>query len=571
MGSALGGVAKVAGGFIVAEGLMSMGGFLKDAAQAAAEDEQATARLEQALRNVGGSFDENVAKINDRIKVGEKLAFSDDDVRDSFQKLVASTGDVDEALSRQTLAMDFARGAGIPLAQASTLLGKVTAENVEVFKRMGITIGEGATEAEAMAVIQAKFGGQSEAYAKSTAGQFEVTKLKMGELKEQIGAQLLPVMTKMGSLLVEEVIPKIEQFAGFWEANVQPKIAAFVAWVQPKIAEFGAIIQAEFVKFQGYYEKDVKPAFDNIMAAVSAVVAFIAANWPQIAAIIEPVMLQVKAVVETVMGIVQNVITLVLNVISGDWSAAWQNIQNILSLAWEFIKATVTNSMELVKGLLAAGWALIQSLIGAAWEGIKAAVSAGIENVVRFMSELPGKVMSAIASLAGMLWDEGVKALTNLRDGAASMVGSLMGYIGDIPGRIAGAIGDLGGLLWQKGKDLIQGMVNGMRSVSIPNPLGMIPGGGFVGKIPGFAGGVENFRGGLAIVGESGPELVSLPRGASVHTAQESRAMLSGMGSSGGVTVNIQNVNATNADEARRAGANIGYSISSGLAARGLG
>jgi len=35
-------------------------------------------------------------------------------------------------------------------------------------------------------------------------------------------------------------------------------------------------------------------------------------------------------------------------------------------------------------------------------------------------------------------------------------------------------------------------------------------------RVPGFAGGVENFGGGLAIVGERGPELVNLPRGSSV-------------------------------------------------------
>ena len=37
------------------------------------------------------------------------------------------------------------------------------------------------------------------------------------------------------------------------------------------------------------------------------------------------------------------------------------------------------------------------------------------------------------------------------------------------------------------------------------------------GVIPGFAGGVDNFRGGLSgVVGERGPELVNLPRGSSV-------------------------------------------------------
>lgn len=35
-------------------------------------------------------------------------------------------------------------------------------------------------------------------------------------------------------------------------------------------------------------------------------------------------------------------------------------------------------------------------------------------------------------------------------------------------------------------------------------------------RVPGFAGGVNNFEGGMALVGELGPELVNLPRGASV-------------------------------------------------------
>lgn len=39
---------------------------------------------------------------------------------------------------------------------------------------------------------------------------------------------------------------------------------------------------------------------------------------------------------------------------------------------------------------------------------------------------------------------------------------------------------------------------------------------GFRGKLPGFAGGVKNYGGGMAIVGERGPELVNLPGGSDV-------------------------------------------------------
>jgi hypothetical protein len=42
-----------------------------------------------------------------------------------------------------------------------------------------------------------------------------------------------------------------------------------------------------------------------------------------------------------------------------------------------------------------------------------------------------------------------------------------------------------------------------------------------------FAGGVRNFAGGMAVVGEQGPELVRLPTGSNVYSNQESRNMVS--------------------------------------------
>ena len=73
-------------------------------------------------------------------------------------------------------------------------------------------------------------------------------------------------------------------------------------------------------------------------------------------------------------------------------------------------------------------------------------------------------------------------------------------------------------------------------------------------KIPGFAGGTKFAPGGPAIVGERGPELVNLPRGAQVIPNHQIRApqmpRLAGMGGGGGnvnapVTIHID---ATGAD-----------------------
>lgn len=222
-GSALADIAKGAASFAIGGAITQLPGMMLDFAKSAAEDEKATARLGQTIKNLGGDFDAISGQVNDAIDAGQKLAFSDDDVRDSFQSLAVATGSAEEALKRQQMAMDLARGAGIPLATASKMLGKVTEENVDAFKKLGINIAEGASEAEALAAVQKKFAGQADAYAKSTAGQFEQAQLALGEIQESIGSALLPVLTAVGKALADN-LPAIQAFVGALAEGVGAKV-----------------------------------------------------------------------------------------------------------------------------------------------------------------------------------------------------------------------------------------------------------------------------------------------------------------------------------------------------------
>lgn len=56
-------------------------------------------------------------------------------------------------------------------------------------------------------------------------------------------------------------------------------------------------------------------------------------------------------------------------------------------------------------------------------------------------------------------------------------------------------------------KDAVNGVINKISNIKFPSPPGWIPG---------FARGVKNFVGGMALVGENGPEIVKLPKGADV-------------------------------------------------------
>ena len=69
----------------------------------------------------------------------------------------------------------------------------------------------------------------------------------------------------------------------------------------------------------------------------------------------------------------------------------------------------------------------------------------------------------------------------------------------------------------------------GKLSFKAPDWVPVIGGKGFsVPKIPKFEQGVRDFQGGLAVVGEAGPEVVALPRGSSVYSNQESQQMAAG-------------------------------------------
>ena len=275
LGSALGGVASTAAGFAIGQGLAALPGLLTDAAKAAVEDEQATARLSQALANLGGDVAANTAAVNERIEAGQKLAYTDDEIRNSFQVLAAATGDSAKALERQKLAMDLARGAGISLEAATKLVSKSNEENVNAFRRLGIAVKDGATEAEVLAMVQAKFAGQADTYAQSSKGQMEAFSIAIDELKEGLGGALLPLIGQFGSLLSANM-PTIQAVAKLLTEGIAAGADLAGKALGPVIAalqEFGSTALPVLQTFAGIvrqvFEGDLASAFQNWVALLS--------------------------------------------------------------------------------------------------------------------------------------------------------------------------------------------------------------------------------------------------------------------------------------------------------------
>lgn len=187
--------------------------------------------------------------------------------------------------------------------------------------------------------------------------------------------------------------------------------------------------------------------------------------WPTLVPVLTVVFSVIKTTVITALNVVKDVIKLVTAVINGDWGKVWEQIKNIGITIWNGIK---TNA-----GVI---FGAIGKVIG-------------------------DKVQSAKNTLSGIL--DGIKGkFSSAFNGIKDIVDKVMGGIA----KVINSIGDK--INWVKNK---AGSLSGASS-----------------WIPGFAGGTNYAPGGLALVGEQGPELVNLPRGSQVLNANQTQSVFSG-------------------------------------------
>jgi len=463
LGSALGDVSKIAGGFVVAQGITSLGGFLMDAANAAAEDEAAQLRLKKAIENTGASFAVYGPKVEGVVTAAQKLAFSDDDARASLSLLMAQTGDADEAMRRLALAEDVARGAGIPLEQASKLLGKVTEENVNVFKKMGITLEEGATEAEAFAALQGKFAGQAETYANSTAGQMEKAKIQMGEAKEQIGTALLPIIAKLADFVATDLIPAFMRFSDWIKVEVIPVIKDLSETYGPAIVATMKVAKDAI--------EDIIPYFQAIVQVGKDIIQFFkdvfSGNWGaalgDIKKLAEDILKSIVAFIK--LGFIDEILGMLKGFVPwdavkdkmGDFkdkiTGAFTAVLDFLKEHWPEIAVILSGPFAPIVALATDGFG-VRTALQDAMTATKNFVSDRVDDIVGFFTGLPGRIWGVVRGIFEAATGIGEAIKNGIIEGLKGLVEAikdLLGPLGDLGGKILSGVGSLAGDLGVSG------------------------------------------------------------------------------------------------------------------------
>jgi phage-related protein len=326
------------------------------------------------------------------------------------------------------------------------------------------------------------------------------------------------------------------------------------------------------------------PALDAVSEVAGLLTPFIA----QLGGVLADVVVTAVNAVVGILPVLIDLFNLVLGVIMPllppifQLAGAFLPVVAIIGqLIGAFLPPLVSLLMLLLKPILA----LIQPIAGLLAGAITILVGV-ISTVISWIGNFVGKlgnmggVVASVGKAAGAVFtwlynnairpatagiSSVISGLVNFFSSAFGSIGATLRGIGSAFGSVFGGIGSTVSSAFSGVVSTIRGSINGVISlanraigalngvsVSIPDWVPGVGGQSFgisLPKIPMLAKGGTALSAGLAIVGERGPEVVSLPRGASVTPAHESAQALADMGGSGR-TVNFHNTfNVQNVDE----------------------
>lgn len=302
------------------------------------------------------------------------------------------------------------------------------------------------------------------------------SKAAMGEAKEALAGALTPAFQALGAFVAGTLVPVLQN-------QVIPAFQAVFSVISGAAGFLGEHKELLVALAIGIGVALVPALVAWAVSAGAAAVATLAAAAPVVAAAAVIAALAAGVIyayqhIDFFRAMVDQAASFLRDVL-------WPALQSVGS----FLVDVFVGQWDLVKGVIQGTWEFFQTL-GSIAGGVIDGIKGGFDTVVGFVTGLPGRITSA----ASGMWD-GIKDA--FKGAINAIIGMWNGLEFKIPGFKVGPIGYDGFTL------------------GVPN-------------IPYLASGGTALRGGLAVVGERGAELVDLPAGAVVHSATDTSRILGG-------------------------------------------
>jgi hypothetical protein len=170
---------------------------LEEAAKAAVADTKSMTLLATAMENTGKASKTQVAQAEKAIKSMQlQSSVADDELRPAYQKLFIATGNVTQSNRLLKIALDASAATGKGLDSVSQAMAKSLAGSDTALLKL-IPSLKGAKDP--MAELEKTFAGAAEAAANTD--PYQRMQVIFGEMQEQIGMALMPVLNQFSTWL----------------------------------------------------------------------------------------------------------------------------------------------------------------------------------------------------------------------------------------------------------------------------------------------------------------------------------------------------------------------------------
>ncbi len=495
--------------------------FGKTAISEFADMEHGIAQTAAVLKSTGGAArvtEQDIGALATRIG---KLSVQDDEaVRSAENLLLTFTnirnkvhGEFTGTFNRATYAVaDIAAAMGTDLNSAAIQVGKALNDPVKgltALTRVGVTFTDEQQRqiaqlvkhnkaAEAQAIIldelNKEFGGSAKAAGRA-ASPMQRLSVAFGNFAETAGAIVVPVIEKLTTFLTglmdrfNAASPSVQRLA--------LTFAAIAAAVGPALLIFGKLAGALSV---------LAPLFTVTATAESgATVATFGLNTALLGTI-------------ATVGLIVAAIGLLALVIVKNWAtikrwtlAAWGAIRGAIVTAWHAITGFLRPALAALAAIWRTYWGVLKSIVQIAWNTITRIIIPAVRGILSFLRP----ALHLIAAIWKTAWG-----------GMSDAFGAVFrGLVGLAKPALNGIISLINLVI-----HAVNALIHGFNAIPFHDDVPTIP------TIPHLARGGRVFSAGSVLVGERGPELLRLPRGATVAPIASSSP---GAGHVGDVYVNV--------------------------------
>lgn len=566
--------------------------FFGSAISEAREAQKVSALTAQVIKSTGGAAGISAKQVDQLSTAISRKTGIDDEQITSAQNLlltfknIKGEGGIYEGATRSLVdmaaAMAAASGGQVDFKSATTLVGKALNDPIKgltALSRVGVTFTEGQKETikklvesgntmKAQKLILRELNSEFGGAAASQATNADKARVAWGNLKEQIGGLLLPVIDKLAGVFSSKVVPAISTFisqmqsgegAGGQFASIMRQIGDVLAQVfdfinnnRTVVATFVGVIVAWTVAQTALNIALAANPIGLIVIAVAALAAgFVYAyqNSETFRDVINGVFEFLKAAVTTVISFVTDHWKLIVVALTGPIGAAailviqhWTAIKNFVTNAvstvinfvrdhWRLIITILGGPLGLAVALVTKHWNAIKAVTSAVWNAVKSVVSSNvnaIKSAINGIADLVGKVRGWFGDILSVIKTKLGQAVDFVKSVPGKMLDALAGF----QQRFYDAGAKLVAMLGQGIRDKAQDAIDAVKDLA-GKLAGMVPGSPVKeGPLKSFNGGgagkklMEMLAGGIK---DASPKAVDAMRASLQKMADEVESRLDGV------------------------------------------